>query len=110
MFVSVRLVVDTRESTLLLPKTALTYENERTYFYLVESDSVSKIQLDKGFEDAEKVEVLNEIPDTSRVVVVGQSGLKDGSKINVVTEKSYPWQLKELSLHGREFKQSALSS
>ena len=110
MFVSVRLVVDTRENTILLPKTALTYENEKTYFYLVESDSVKKMELDKGFEDAEKVEVLNEVSDTSRVVVVGQSGLKDGSKINVVTEKSYPWQLKELSLQNREFKRSAPSS
>jgi membrane fusion protein (multidrug efflux system) len=92
LFVSVRLIVDTREQTLLLPKTSLVYENERTYFFLVESDSVRKVELDKGFEDAEKVEVLNSIPDTSQIVVVGQSGLKDGSRINIVKEKSYPWQ------------------
>jgi RND family efflux transporter MFP subunit len=92
MFVSVRLIVDTREQTLLLPKASLVYENERTYFFLVESDSVKKIELKKGFEDAEKVEVLNEIPDTSRIVVVGQTGLKEGSKIKIVQQKSYPWQ------------------
>jgi membrane fusion protein (multidrug efflux system) len=92
MFVSVRLIVDTREQTLLLPKTSLVYENERTYFFLVESDSVKKIELKKGFEDAEKVEVMNDIPDTSRIIVVGQSGLKDGSKINIVQEKTYHWQ------------------
>ena len=92
MFVSVRLIVDTREKTLLLPKASLVYENERTYFFLVESDSVKKIELEKGFEDAEKVEVLNDIPDSSRIVVVGQTGLKEGSKINIVQQKSYPWQ------------------
>jgi membrane fusion protein (multidrug efflux system) len=92
MFVSVKLIVDVHEKAILIPKAALIYENERTYFFVVESDSVVRLELKKGFEDAEKVEVLNDVADTSKIVVVGQSGLKDGSKIKVVLEKYYFWQ------------------
>jgi membrane fusion protein (multidrug efflux system) len=92
MFVSVKLIVDVRENALLIPKAALTYENERTYFFVVKRDSVMRLELKKGFEDAERVEVLNAVSDTSKIVVVGQSGLKDGSQIKVVQEKLYFWQ------------------
>ncbi|NOQ97319.1 MAG: efflux RND transporter periplasmic adaptor subunit [Calditrichae bacterium] len=92
MFVSVKLIVDVHEKAILIPKAALIYENERTYFFVVESDSVVRLELKKGFEDAEKVELLNDVADTSKVVVVGQRGLKDGSKIKVVLEKYYFWQ------------------
>jgi membrane fusion protein, multidrug efflux system len=93
MFVSVRLIVDVRPNTMLIPKTALIYENERTYFFVVGSDTVQKLELKKGFEDAEKVEVLNSIPDTAKIVVVGQGGLKEGSSIKILKEKYYHWQV-----------------
>jgi membrane fusion protein (multidrug efflux system) len=92
MFVSVKLIVDVKQNALLIPKAALTYENERTYFFVVRSDSVVRLELRKGFEDAERVELLNDVADTSKVVVVGQSGLKEGSQIKVVQEKLYFWQ------------------
>lgn len=92
MFVSVRLIVDVRANTLLIPKTALIYENERTYFFVVDSDTVRKFELMKGFEDAEKVEILNSIPETSKIVVVGQGGLKEGSRIKILKDKFYHWQ------------------
>ena len=93
MFVSVRLIVDVRTNTLLIPKTALIYENERTYFFVIGSDTVQKLELKKGFEDAEKIEVLNTVPDTVKIVVVGQGGLKEGSAVNIIKEKYYHWQI-----------------
>jgi membrane fusion protein (multidrug efflux system) len=93
MFVSVRLVVDVRTNTLLIPKTALIYENERTYFFVIGSDTVQKLELKKGFEDAEKIEVLNSVPDSAKIVVVGQGGLKEGSAVKIIKEKHYHWQI-----------------
>ena len=92
MFVRVQLIVDIRENTLLIPKAALIYENEKSYFFVVLEDTVSRLELRKGFEDAEKVEVLNNVSDTSKVVVVGQSGLKQGNTIKIVNEKYFQWQ------------------
>ena len=86
MFVSTRLVVDTHNNTRLIPKTALVYENERTFFYVAKEESVERVLLEKGFEDAEKVEVLNEIDPGTMIVVVGQNGLKNGRNIKITNE------------------------
>ncbi len=74
------------------PKAALIYENERSYFFISQNDSARKVELKKGFEDAEKVEVLNDIPLGSQVIVLGQNALKDGSRVKVINEKKYAWQ------------------
>ena len=92
MFVSTQLIVDVHEDAPLIPKAALIYENERTYFFVVEDNVSKKLELKKGFEDAEKVEVLNELPVGTKIVVLGQSGLKDGTEVNIILEKTYDWQ------------------
>ncbi|MGH1366593.1 MAG: efflux RND transporter periplasmic adaptor subunit [Calditrichia bacterium] len=92
MFVSTKLIVDTHENTRLLPKTALVYENERTFFFVANGETAERVLLDKGFEDAVKVEIMNDLKPGTKVVVLGQSGLKDGSKIKVTNEKSFSWQ------------------
>lgn len=91
-FVGVKLIVDEHENVPLIPKSALIYENERAYFFIVASDTVRRLELQKGFEDGEKVEARNVIPDSSLVVVVGQSGLKEGNKVNIIDRRYYPWQ------------------
>lgn len=99
MFVSAELIVDTHENARLIPKAALIYENERTYFFVVQQDTSVKIELEKGFEDAEKVEIMNDIPLGTPVVVLGQNGLKNGSKVRIIEERKYTWQngTKEIS-------------
>lgn len=94
MFVSAELIVDTHEDARLVPKAALIYENERTYFFIVQQDTSMKVELEKGFEDAEKVEILNDIPAGTQVVVLGQNGLKNGSKVRIIEERKYAWQKK----------------
>ena len=92
MFVNAELIVDTHENAKLIPKSALIYENERTYFFIVSQDSSQKLELKKGFEDAEKVEILNDLEAGTQIVVLGQNGLKDGSRVKIVEEKKYRWQ------------------
>ncbi len=92
MFVSVQLIVDTHRNTRLLPKAALIYENERSHFFVVKGDSVERVELKKGFEDAQKVEVLNDLAPGTQVVVLGQAGLRNGSRVRITDNHYYPWQ------------------
>ncbi len=92
MFVNVHLIVDTHENVPLIPKTALVYENERSFFFVLEDKQVRKVELQKGYEDAEKVEVRNSIEPNTPVVVVGQNGLKEGNTVRVTRVRQYPWQ------------------
>ncbi len=92
MFVNVQLIVDTHRDTPIIPKSALIYENERSFFFILKNDTAIKVELQRGFEDAEKVELLNPIPPGTPVVVVGQNGLKDGSRVRVIDVSRYAWQ------------------
>ena len=92
MFVNAQLIVDTHDDAPLIPKAALLYENERSYFFIAENDTARKVELKKGFEDAEKVEILNELKLGTQVIVLGQNALKDGSRVKIINEKKYAWQ------------------
>jgi membrane fusion protein (multidrug efflux system) len=92
MFLSVRLIVDAHQHVPLIPKAALIYENERSYFFVVKGDSVRRVALKKGFEDSHKVEVLNPVDDSTLVVIVGQEGLRNGNRVRIVGYKYFPWQ------------------
>jgi len=98
MYVSVNLIVDTHRNTLLIPKASLIYESDRTYFFTLQRRKAVRMELQKGYEDAEKVEVLNPLKPGTPVVVLGQNGLKDGSPVKIIERRRYTWQ-KSVSRH-----------
>jgi len=87
MFVNVKLIIETHENALLLPKTAVVYENEYMNVFVVRDSMAHKIRLNPGFEDAEKIEVVDQLEDGEKVIVVGQAGLKDKTKVRIVAER-----------------------
>jgi len=88
MFVNVHLIIDTRDDAVLIPKTAIVYENEAVNVFVVRDSMAHKIRLDVGFEDSEKVEALSKIEEGDKVIVVGQSGLKDKTPVRIVAERN----------------------
>ncbi len=95
VFVNVSLIIDSHKHAKLLPKSALVYESDRAYFFTAVGDSTQKIELQRGFDDAEKIEILNRIAEGTAIVVVGQNGLKDGAEVKIVTYKKFGWQKKQ---------------
>ncbi len=87
MFVNTHIVTDTHENATLIPKTAVVYENENLYVYVVRDSLAHKIKLDVGYQDFEKVEALSRIQPGEKIIVVGQAGLKDQAKVRVVAEQ-----------------------
>lgn len=87
MFVNVHLIIDTHEDAVLVPKTAIVYENEYVNVFVVRDSIAHKIRLNTGFEDSEKIEALTDINVGDKVIVVGQAGMKDKSKVRVVLER-----------------------
>ncbi len=92
MYVQVQLIEDTHENVPLVPKMALIYENERRYLFILHGDTALKVQLRSGYEDAEKVELLNPIKTGTPVVVLGQNGLRDGTLVKVTATRRFDWQ------------------
>jgi membrane fusion protein (multidrug efflux system) len=87
MFVNVHLIISTHEDAVLVPKTAIVYENEYMNVFVVRDSIAHKIRLKPGFEDSKKVESLEELKEGDKVIVVGQAGMKDKTKVRIVAER-----------------------
>lgn len=94
MFVNAHIIVDTHEDAVLIPKTAIVYENEMMNVFVVRDSIAHKIVLEVGYQDHEKVESLKEIDAGDKVIVVGQAGLKDQTKVKIVSERKIEFALR----------------
>lgn len=87
MFVNVHIIIETHHNVVLIPKTAIVYENEWMNAYVVRDSLAYKIRMSPGFQDNEKIESLQDIQAGEKVIVVGQAGMKDKTKVKVVSER-----------------------
>jgi RND family efflux transporter MFP subunit len=87
MFVNTHIITATHENAVLIPKTAIVYENEQLSVYVVKDSIANKVALKVGFQDHEKVESLEGIEEGDQIIVVGQAGLKDKTKVKIVNER-----------------------
>ncbi|MCD6376543.1 MAG: efflux RND transporter periplasmic adaptor subunit [Caldisericaceae bacterium] len=95
MFVNVHIVLDTHKDVVLIPKTAIVYENENMYAYVVRDSIAHRIKITPGYEDNEKVEVLKDIEEGEMIIVVGQAGMKDQTPVRVVNVRQNTLALKD---------------
>ncbi|MGD9345834.1 MAG: efflux RND transporter periplasmic adaptor subunit [Candidatus Aminicenantes bacterium] len=85
MFARVRIVHDTHDAALLVPKDAVLSEDGERWVFLVKDGEVSKSEIQTGFVNTTHVEVLAGLRAGDTVVTTGLGSLKDGAKIKVVS-------------------------
>lgn len=97
-----RITLETRENTIVIPRTAM-MENVETYIepetntvelrrsysvFVAQGDSLAiRKQLTLGLEQGERVEVLSGLTEGEKLIVTGQSGLRDSSKVRVAGQE-----------------------
>ncbi len=102
-FARVKLVLDTHDNALVLPKEALIEENGRRYVVVVREEEkpaeaesepsgemrqvAKRIEVETGFEDSSHVEILAGIAETDEVITLGHHTLKPGAAIKVTTAR-----------------------
>lgn len=84
LFVGVRVITDTRPEAVLIPKRAVVYEGGERYVFTIVNGRAVKKKLATGFEDPQHVEAVSGFEVGTEVIVLGQSGLKDGSMVRAV--------------------------
>ena len=133
-FARVKLVLETKENVLLVPKDAIIEENARRYVFIVEeagetapdqpatvattpddeksaepaepaepaSDGpkmiAKRVEIETGFEDSDRMEVLRGITDDTLVVTLGQFNLKADSPVRITSMSDEMAAAGELSL------------
>lgn len=95
MFVNGNIVLETRENAVLVPKKAVSYENQEPIIFLARDNVAHRYVVTKGFSTRDAIEVRaltafdgteirfesGEEEDLGDLVVVGHDNLKEGSRI-----------------------------
>jgi membrane fusion protein, multidrug efflux system len=83
-FVRVEIRTDTREGSVLIPKRAIVEEDGDRFVFVAEENTVKRVRIELGYQNAGDVEILRGVSAGDSVVVAGQGGLKDGTRIRLV--------------------------
>jgi membrane fusion protein, multidrug efflux system len=83
LFAKVILYTDEAQSTVVVPITALLYEEERIRVFVVEGDTAHERPIKVGAKYGEVIEVTEGLKEGETVVVAGQAGLSEGAKVRV---------------------------
>jgi membrane fusion protein (multidrug efflux system) len=86
VFIRARIVVDTHENVIILPKRALVKKEDRSCVFIVKDDIAHESELSTGYADGENVEVLSGLAAGDLVVIDGQTRLRNGTSVRIIDE------------------------
>jgi membrane fusion protein (multidrug efflux system) len=84
MFARVNIVSDKHEDALQVPRNAVIEEAGETSVYVIAGDLAEKRAVRTGFSSNGRIEVVDGLAEGERFIVVGQTGLRDGSRVSIV--------------------------
>jgi membrane fusion protein (multidrug efflux system) len=84
MFGRIGIVFDMRANALQIPRSAIVENAGQSSVFVVSEDVVERRLISTGYAESGRIEVLRGLDDIDEIVVVGQTSLKDGSKISVI--------------------------
>jgi len=84
LFVTLRIVVETRDNALVVPKRAVLHDDEDgTYLFLIEDGKARRVLVKTGFEREGMIEVVTGVPEDAQVVIEGQDTVTDGATVAI---------------------------
>ncbi|MBT8080200.1 MAG: efflux RND transporter periplasmic adaptor subunit [Gammaproteobacteria bacterium] len=86
MFGRISIVYDKHENAMQVPRSAIVAEAGEAAVFVVENDVAQRRIVQTGFTEKGRIEIIDGISDTDRFVIVGQTGLKNGSKVSVIND------------------------
>jgi membrane fusion protein (multidrug efflux system) len=81
MFGSFTIAYEKHENALLIPANAVLDEDDESTVYVVRDGEVVRRIVATGVENNGQIEILDGLRDDEQIVVVGHSGLRNGSKV-----------------------------
>jgi membrane fusion protein (multidrug efflux system) len=81
MFARFTIAYEKHEDALVIPANAVVEEDDETAVYVVANGAVARRLVETGIASGGQVEILDGLAENEEFVVVGHSGLRDGSKV-----------------------------
>lgn len=85
MFGRVNIVYDTRHDALLVPRSAVITEDTESNVFVIDKGVAHRTAVDVGYTDGGAVQIVDGVKEGESVVTVGQTSLKDGAKVQIVS-------------------------
>lgn len=85
MFGRVRIIYDTRERALMIPKNAVLDEDGISSVFVINNKLAYRRNIRTGYVNGDNIEVLEGLNPADTVVTLGQSSLQDSSLVEVVS-------------------------
>ncbi|MDX1638070.1 MAG: efflux RND transporter periplasmic adaptor subunit [Balneolaceae bacterium] len=85
MFGRVRIVYDTHENALMIPKNAVLTEDGSSSVYLIRDQMAFRQNIETGYVNGSNIEVTNGLTEGTQVVTIGQSSLQDSALVEIVS-------------------------
>lgn len=86
MFTRIRIVYDTRQNTLLVPKEAIISEDGVNSVYIIDNKMSFKREVRTGYANGSKIEIVSGLKQGDTIVTIGQSSLKDSSRVEIISQ------------------------
>ncbi len=87
MFATVKLAIDHKTDTLLIPVEALVVEKVKTSVFTLVDGKAKKLPVKVGFEDGKSVEILEGVTANDNVILTGKLTLSDGQPVKATEGK-----------------------
>ena len=84
MFGRFNIVWDSRSGVLLVPRVAIVDDDVSDSVFVLINGKVERRAIITGYASGDRVEVVQGLEGDEEIVIVGQSGLRDGSRVEVV--------------------------
>ena len=84
MFGRISIVYDSRSMVLQIPRSAVIEEAGEAAVFVVDGETAERRLIRTGYSEDGNVEVVEGLDDDDEIVVVGQTNLKNGSKVSVI--------------------------
>lgn len=84
MFCRIQLVYDRKENAKLVPRNAVVTEDRDKYVYVIEGDKAIRRSITTGYINEKNIEVVEGLDEGTRIITLGQNGLKDSARVHII--------------------------
>jgi len=84
MFGRISIIYDRHADAMQIPRSAIVVEAGQSTIYVIADNVAERRVIRTGYAEGGQIEVLEGLNETEAFVIVGQTNLKDGSKVSVI--------------------------
>ena len=84
MFGRINIVYDMHPQALQVPRSAIIDEAGETSVFIIEDEKAVRRSIKTGYANSGRIEILDGLTGSEMIVIVGQAGLREGSKVAVI--------------------------